>query len=92
MGGYFCPATLNGAGVYRYVQGEDATFKQNFGPDENIPGVLCKHSGSRCFMQQICSMWRELPGIGSYWYDRKQLWLCWLPVLCECVGTNSAPN
>ncbi len=48
LGGYFCPATLNGANVYRYVQGEDATFKQHFGPDEstktaqycaNIPGV-----------------------------------------------------
>jgi hypothetical protein len=48
VGGYFCPATLNGADVYRYVQGENDTFKQNFGPSENkksaqycanIPGV-----------------------------------------------------
>jgi hypothetical protein len=48
VGGYFCPATLNDTPVYRYVQGEGSTFKQNFGPDENsksaqycanIPGV-----------------------------------------------------
>ena len=47
-GGYFCPATLNGSQVYQYVQGENETFKQKFGPDEkskeaqfcaNIPGV-----------------------------------------------------
>jgi hypothetical protein len=47
-GGYFCPATLNGADVYRYVQGENEAFKQKFGPDDNsksaqycanIPGV-----------------------------------------------------
>ena len=48
LGGYFCPATLNGAQVYQYVQGENEAFKQNFGADEssksaqycaNIPGV-----------------------------------------------------
>ena len=46
-GGYFCPATLNGADVYRYVQGENETFKQKFGPDNsksaqycaNLPGI-----------------------------------------------------
>ena len=47
-GGYFCPATLNGAQVFQYVQGENKSFKQRFGPDEkskseqycaNIPGV-----------------------------------------------------
>ena len=51
-GGYFCPATLNGSPVFRYVQGENETFKQKFGPDDkskseqycaNIPnaGVAC---------------------------------------------------
>ena len=34
QGGYFCPATLNGAPAYRYVQGENQSFKQSFGPDE----------------------------------------------------------
>ncbi len=28
LGGYFCPATLNGAGVYRYVQGERGRYVQ----------------------------------------------------------------
>ena len=39
QGGYFCPATLNGATAYRYVQGENESFKQNFGPDDKSKGA-----------------------------------------------------
>ena len=38
QGGYFCPATLNGASAYRYVQGENQAFKKSFGPDEKSKG------------------------------------------------------
>ena len=49
QGGYFCPATLNGANTYRCVQGENETFKQSFGPDEKSKGP------------QFCS---NIPGVG----------------------------
>ena len=94
LGGYFCPATLNGSPVFRYVQGEDSTFKQKFGPDEsnksaqfcaNIPGV-----GVSCSQYVPCGASFEVSDLTSMTGNS-----------CGCVGfqycvngvgTNTAPN
>ncbi len=94
LGGYFCPATLNGSQVYRYVQGEDATFKQNFGPDEtskgaqycaNIPGVGVSCSkfvpcGASFQESDLTGMTGNSCGCVGFQY------------CVNGVGTNSAPN
>ena len=93
LGAYFCPATLNGASVYRYVQGEDATFKQNFGADEtsksaqycaNIPGV-----GVSCSKYVPCgASFRESDLTGM---TESSCGCVGFQYCVNGVGTNTAP-
>ena len=94
QGGYFCPATLNGASVYRYVQGEGSTFKQKFGADEksktaqycaNIPGIGVTCSayvpcGASFQSSDLTSMTGSSCGCVGFQY------------CVNGVGTNTAPS